>query len=255
MSWNSLAATQDFIYSCGGKFRQSNIKENVCFQLPRNGSNDFWLRRDPLPRPSDGHCAVSIGSDNIWYIDDDEIHNFNAATGEYSTTALPFKGNKYRPCAVSNGNYTYVIGVGGSRDEIWVNTNSQDGRAWHKVGYMKEGRKRHACLWYDSNIMITGGEETKASVEIFNTETNCVREAQDLLSPRYAHEMMLHNGYPTVLGGYDGDYTFNTLESYDIATGEWYVLTSREAKLPRPLWSFGFIEIAPHLGLKGNGEC
>lgn len=166
--------------------------------------------------------------------------------------AVPFIGANFGHCAVSNGNYSYVIGVGDQEDEIWVNSNSRNESAWQKVGKMYQGRKHHACLWYDSNIMITGGHVFRSDVEIFNTETNSVWESTSMLRRRGGHAMILYDGYPTVVGGRNGMNILEDLESYDIGTGQWF---TQERRLKIAKDSFGIVEIEPLLGVRGDGQC
>lgn len=215
-------------------------------------NNGTWERIHPLPRAADDHTSVTIAENRIWYIDIDRIHSFDVNTGEYISAWLPFRARSSRHCAVSNGNHTYVIGVGQNNDEIWINTESQDELSWHKVANLKRGRSLHACLWYDSNIMITGGCCTRDDVEVFNTETNTVRDSIPMLEGRRIHRMMLYDGYPTVVGGYDGSNYLSDLESFDMRLGRWF---TQDVKLQRAKSLFGLVEIEPRNGLIGPGQC
>lgn len=284
--YNTLVATTDYFYSCGGFHTKGNVVD--CYRIStlearitlltlgslfadtassntstwtsalnfsRNYVNATWQPVPSLPRPAHKHSSVLIGDKNIWHVDRDRIHNFDSSTGLYNTTNLPFIAKTYRHCAVSNGNYSYVIGVGRNDDEIWVNTEPRNEKSWHQVGNLLGPTQKHGCLWYDSNIMITGGYIGHANVTIFNTETNTMREAMPMLKGRYSHAMILYNGYPTVVGGTMGFGSakyLNDTESYDIATGEWFI---QDLHLERPKAYFGLVEIGVPPGIRGDGQC
>lgn len=248
----TLAATSDHFYSCGGESYQGPMSH--CSGLSRDGTNPNFEGKRQLPRATSRHSAVSIGDHNIWYVDEDMLHNFDETEGEYTSHNLPFVAGRlsHRHCAVSNGNYSYVIGVGDGRNEIWSNTNPQKETIWEKVGQLKEGRSLHACLWYDTNIMITGGGKGRSDVEIFNTETNNVWEYPAMSTGRHGHAMILYEGYPTVVGGYRGIGRRDDLESFDMGTGRWF---TQDVKLQTARAYFGLAQVDVPPGVRGNGQC
>lgn len=248
--FNALAVTNDYFYSCGGEYKHGT--ENKCNRLSRNDPDAVWEHKYTLPRRTPSLTAANIGDHNVWLVDSDRIYNLDERTEELTTTKLPFWVNDNVHCTVSNGNYTYIIGAGSNSIEIWTNTNPRDETSWHKVANIKEKRKYLACLWYDSNIMITGGFHNIPTVEIFNTETNAVTESTPLLKGRAYHEMMLHDGYPTVFGGGHGLERLSGSESFDISSGEWFVA---DIELQEGKYMTAFQELEPHLGVRGDGQC
>jgi hypothetical protein len=94
-----------------------------------------------------------------------------------------------------------------------------DETQWHRVGFLNNIKTKGSCLWYGSNIMLTGGQDSKG-VEIFNTETKQQWAGKELPEFRWAHRMMLHNGMPTVVGGHTSQYV-SSIWSYSIAENRW----------------------------------
>lgn len=247
MKFSSLTFFQSTFIYCGGDAR-SRVEEpsKACFKKREQGWPGASLL---LQRGMVNHTAVTMGDSEIWFIAEDKVDIYDG-TQHIRSNNLPFKSLS-RHCAVSNGDFTYVIGVGQNYNEIWVNEEPRDETTWKKAGILNHGRKFHGCLWYASNIMITGGICAGHSVEIFNTESDKIWEVKWMSTRRSYHHMMLYNGKPTVVGGYDGKSSLDSLESYDLKTGEWSV---EEHVLSKPRLGFSLAVKNPKPA-QGNGHC
>lgn len=135
-----------------------------------------------------------------------------------------------------------------------MNAESRDEKSWHKVGKMSQERTSHSCLWYGSNIIITGGYlfKSRADVEILNTNDYSIRKSTEMLKGRHGHKMMLYNGYPTVVGGKSFDNYLSNIESFNISNSEWFTknVSLKEARV----WH-GLVETKPQLGVRGDLQC
>lgn len=253
ISRHSLAVTDNNFYSCGGTLHYGKVTAD-CYVFSRKRLNANWEVISNLPFQFSDHYAVTMGDNNIWYIVNDTLHIFDTTTEKYNATSLPFYDTDHKKhCVVSNGNYSYVIGTGETEDEIWVNSKPQDGTSWEKVANLREKRRGHACLWYDSNIMITGGINVRpADVEIFNTETNSFRNSAPMQNGRSLHAMMLYDGFPTVVAGWGVETFMSDLESFDLNTKQWF---TQNISLSEPKALFSFAEVDPRVGFRGNGKC
>lgn len=213
-----------------------------CYRLDSLQSDLRWQKIQPLPVTSSSRdAAVAFANLRVWYFIYDRVYDHDVRTGEYESQNAGYRHSDYSICTVTNGNYTYVIGVGHLNQNIYVNQNSEDISSWMKVSSTLNIRRGHACLMYDSHIMITGGIEDPSSVEVFNTEDNISWSLPPMLTGRKHHKMMLYDGYPTVVGGESRDNrALSDLESYDFNTGRWF---TQEKHLREARYSFGLAEI------------
>ena len=206
----TLTAVESLVYSCGGYPTTTS-----CYRINVEDSNPRWLSTTSLPSSMYDHAAAAVSS-HIWFTYHSYLYDLDTETSKFTSYRLPFYVYTYH-CAVGNSTHSYIIG-GSSYNEVWVNKIPQDPSQWIRVAKLTYNRQKSACLLHDGKIYVSGGyPSTKRykMVEVIDTKTHKVWRTGDLITGRRYHAMMVLNGNPTVIGGYD-DSTGSRLSSIEV---------------------------------------
>lgn len=219
---NTVSIVGSTVYSCGGSQEEY---ESACYYL---GAEDRTWRSIALPWPLSFHSAVTVQDTTIWLLQDSMLYSYDTAkdTDQFRQYRLSVSYTSLI-CAVTNQSHTFIIGVGGGTDEVWVNRDPSKPTEWEKVANMLDGRDGPACLWFGSDIFVTGGVRNGVgldSVEVLNVADMTFRNTRPLLGKRVGHEMAVLHGKPAVLGGGLEGVSIASIEVYDVKNDTWQTL-------------------------------
>ena len=233
----TLTAVGNLVYSCGGYRRTS-----ACYRINVEDSDPSWSSTTSLPEPMYNHAAAAVSS-HIWFSHNSYVHDLDTKTSKFTSYRFPiFVGSHH--CAVGNSTHSYIIGIGPSYNEVWLNTIPQNASQWIRVAKLEFGRRDIACLLHDGNIYVTGGylyTRGYETVEIINTKTHKVWRTGDLITGRLLHAMMVLDGSPAVVSGRTStNYDLASIEVYNITSSQWQ-LSTRSLKYKRR--NFGLTQL------------
>ena len=172
-------------------------------------------------------CGGSTSVDNLNFIDSIEVLdlNDNPPTWHEFAVNLPAKVCDHK-CVVY-GNRLLIIG--GITEEGWLDTIYElllvPPYSSKLLCHMKKERAGHGAELFDDKVLIAGGNDTEADVEMFDITRNECVEMPPLLYPRSFMATVGRDDSMLLIGGKDDkdEYSSDIIQ-YDVKTGQSKVL-------------------------------
>ena len=223
-----LVLVGSIIYMCGGFPMTAD-----CFTLNTKEPNPTWTQTTGLPQAIEAHSGVVI-EEHIWYVQWTKLYDYNTVTGSTEQHTMPFTQAK-RHCAVANGTHSYVVGVGGKRDEIWVNTVARNPLRWTMVARLPMTVRYLSCVWFQETIHIQGGfgnSRTPLKVAFaLDVNSHFLTRIADLTIARRDARAGIVDCKPAVIGGVtSGTRHLTSIETYDGSTWTLHEMSLQTAR-------------------------
>ena len=236
----SLVEVGSRLFMCGGRAQGGRITDE-CYMLDAHENPQTWRAAGHLPRKMAFHSGVAIGT-RIWYVYNSVIYTYETRSDVYEQQRLPFYVDQAQ-CAVSNNTHSFIIGVGKSRTEIWMNTIGSDPSQWNMVGSLPIYTLYVSCTWLEDKIYILGGRHNPGSRnETFalNANTFEVKQLANLNYERSHAQALVIDCKPAVVGGRARGKGLSSIEVYDSTSDIWKV---HERSLETARFSFGLAQL------------
>lgn len=215
------------IYMCGGYPKTAD-----CYTLNSEEANPTWTKVTGLPKAIEDHSGVAIKT-HIWYVHSATLYAYNTITGIIEQHAMPFT-NALGHCAVANSTHSYVVGVGGNRDEIWQNYKAEDPSQWTMVTKLPITMRQLSCVWFQGTIHIQGGlnwsGKTLKDAFALDVNSHSLLRIADMTTARYGARAAVQDCKPAVIGGWSRGVALTFIETYNENAWETYEMALKTGR-------------------------
>jgi len=246
------------IVLCGGyKLVGTSIKE--CISLDLDASPRVWKEFPALKHARHYHAMVVVGGD-LYAVGGDNfigairsIERFNPESNSWEEFGS-MNGYRLHFCALPWDQDGIVV-IGGFDDEnheARTELYNVTTKSWSMLANLNIERGLHACAWHQGKIIAAGGwvndndpflpgQESSASVEVYDPEKNTWTEGVSMTTKRTSFGLASINGVLTAIGGWEFPHYVDTVEGFNEEKQEW---TNDDGLLAKKKAGFSVVDTA-----------